>query len=450
MPPSGLSVSTRVDKNGGIGHWLPKFTEERLPMASTQSSRSTGETGSTLLTPLSWERLAKSSTSYLIKITGGITCAAAALFSHAVPAASQDPAAIVPLLPKVAAEYTRPHELIDIGGGRKLNLFCMGTGPRTVMFDAGGSDWSVIWALVQPAVSSKARACTYDRAGLGYSDPAKGERGPINIVEDLRALIKSAKLTTPLVLVGHSLGGFNMKLYAALYPADVAGVVLLDPAEDRTDERTRAFVRSRLGITAAVRSELMDASFLRRLIGRYADCAAAARDMPLDAGSDFYRRCSDPVRPALGPMIAAERTRIQVKATYQQTQAAELADSVYGRNAHDEAYRALFAPGLLGSRPMIVLSHGNHDATDTVDAADFAAGLAMHCETAALSSRGELRIVEASDHNIELDRPDAVIQAVGDVLTMLDRQTDRRRRPTRCAGATTNTQAVQSRSPMPK
>lgn len=332
--------------------------------------------------------------------------------AHAV----DDPKPAAPLLaPEVAAQYTRPHELIDIGG-RRLNLFCTGSGPRTVLFDAGGSDWSVIWALVQPAIAAKARACTYDRAGLGYSDPAKGTRAPIEIVEDMRALIKAAGLTRPVVLVGHSLGGFNMKLYAALYPDDVAGLVLLDPAEDRTDARTRALVRSRLGAQAAIRSELLDTNWLRRSIARYADCAAAARDKPMDAASPLYRSCTDPARPALGPAIAAERARIQVTAAYQQAQASEFANSVYGNDDQDEAYAALFRPGLFGDRPLIVLTHGNHDASDPADAADFAAQIAMHCETAGLSRQGELRVVDRSDHYIELDRPDAVIQAIHDVL----------------------------------
>src|SRR5690242_17107768 len=71
----------------------------------------------------------------------------------------------------VLEQFARPHEAIDIGG-RKLNLFCMGSGNPTVLFDSGGSDWSVIWALVQPQVARRTRACSYDRAGLGYSDAA--------------------------------------------------------------------------------------------------------------------------------------------------------------------------------------------------------------------------------------------------------------------------------------
>src|SRR4051812_32204466 len=81
-------------------------------------------------------------------------------------------------------EFTHPHTLVDIGG-RKLNLVCMGSGDKTVLFDAGGSDWSVIWALVQPSVARRTRACSYDRAGLGYSDPAPGARSPVAVAEDL-------------------------------------------------------------------------------------------------------------------------------------------------------------------------------------------------------------------------------------------------------------------------
>lgn len=321
----------------------------------------------------------------------------------------------------IAAEYVKPHQLVDVGG-RRLNLICMGEGQRTVLFEAGGSDWSAIWALVQPAVAARARACAYDRAGLGYSDPASDGRAPIDIVEDLHRLVRAAGLSTPFVLVGHSLGGFDAKLYAAVHPEDVAGLVLLDPSEDRTDARTRGTMRRRLGVAAAVRGELIGRSGLRALFARYAACAAAARVVPLDPASEFYRRCSDPVRPALGPLIAAERARIQVTAAYQDAQAAELADSVYGRDDDDESYSALFRRGSLGTRPLIVLSHGEHDATDPEDAADFEAGIAMHRETAALSRRGELRVVERSGHNIEIDRPNAVIAAVDDVLVALEQQ----------------------------
>ena len=118
----------------------------------------------------------------------------------------------------------------------------MGKRSPTVIFDAGGRHWSVIWALVQPGCRCvHARACCHDRAGMGYSDPSDEPRSPLAIVEDLQKLIHAAKITTPVVLVGHSLGGFNMKLYAALHPKDVAGLVLVESyGEERFAARAYA------------------------------------------------------------------------------------------------------------------------------------------------------------------------------------------------------------------
>ncbi|WP_294003728.1 alpha/beta hydrolase [Sphingomonas sp.] len=305
---------------------------------------------------------------------------------------------------------------------RKLNLYCSGQGTRAVLLDAGGSDWSVIWALVQPVVSTQARVCSYDRAGLGYSDPAKGPRSPIAIVDDLHALIHRAELNTPLVLVGHSLGGFNVKLYAALYPEDVAGLVLVDPAEERAAERSRAFLRNRYGPALAARIELSDQPWIDKLIDHYRECASAARVADLASGSTIYRSCTDPVRPKLGPTIAAERARLQGRYSYQQAQASEIANSVYGPPTPDVAYAALFQPGMLGNRPLIVLTHGIHDSEDRFEAASYQADLFLHRQTARLSTRGAHRIVPGSHHNIEIDAPEAITDAIRNILTAIEQQ----------------------------
>ncbi len=315
--------------------------------------------------------------------------------------------------------YTHPQQRVEVAHGRSLNLVCMGTGPQTVLFDAGGSDWSVIWALVQPEVARHARACAYDRAGLGYSDPAPGARTPVAIVQDMRALVEAARLQRPLVLVGHSLGGFNVKLYAALYPEDVAGLVLVDPSEERDWERTRSFLIRRFGRQLAARSELLDRSFLTSLLARYEQCRAAVPLGPLDPASIAYRRCSDPVRPQLGPAIAAERLRIQVLPAYQNAQAMEILGSIYGDPGTFPAYERLFRPGLLGSRPLIVLTHGRHDPADPLDALGQAQLTAMHRQSAGLSRSGTQRTVEDTGHNIPVEKPGVVTSAIVEVLARL-------------------------------
>ena len=335
--------------------------------------------------------------------------AAAALASAAsAQTGAGDPAAV--------EAYLHPGQRIEIGAGRSLNLVCMGTGERTVLFDAGGSDWSVIWALVQPRVAGHARACAYDRAGLGYSDPAGGVRSPIAIVEDLHALVKAAGLKRPLVLVGHSLGGFNVKLYAALYPEDVAGLVLVDPAEERTWERTREAVTRRFGAQLASRAELLDRSFFAWLQGRYEECRQAAAKAPLDTASPTYRRCTDAPRAQLGPSIAAERNRIQVSTAYQQAQASEILEGVYGNPASDPVYARLFRRGVLGARPLVVLTHGRFDEEDPLDVLGQAQGVALHRETARLSRAGRHRTIADTGHYIPLEAPAAVVAAILEVL----------------------------------
>ncbi len=115
---------------------------------------------------------------------------------------------------------------IDIGG-RALFLSCTGTGAPTVVLEAGGGNSAETWAGVQPQVTRFTRVCSYDRAGLGQSDPAPaGVRTVQDSVDDLHALLAAAGISDPIVLAGHSLGGLIVRLYASQYPADVVGVVL--------------------------------------------------------------------------------------------------------------------------------------------------------------------------------------------------------------------------------
>ncbi len=324
-----------------------------------------------------------------------------------------------PLPEAVTDAYVRAQDRVDIGG-RSLNLYCVGEGARTVIFEAGGSDWSVTWALVQPNLGPGFRACSYDRAGLGYSDPSPLPRTPFAIVDDLHALVDRASIDRPFILVGHSLGGFNAKLYAALYPEDVAALVLVDPSEQQSDGRTRPMMRKQFGSRLAARSELASNTYLALLLERYSRCAKASDSGPLDPASNIYRRCTDPVRPQLGERIAVEKERIQAGQSYQAAQASEILNSVYGRRDGDAVYADLFRAGAFGDMPVIVLSHGRHDADDPLEAADFAAGLFLHGQTAQLSRRGRVEVVEGSGHNIQLERPDAIIDAIRAVAAALE------------------------------
>jgi pimeloyl-ACP methyl ester carboxylesterase len=122
-----------------------------------------------------------------------------------------------------------PGELYDVGDHR-LHLSCTGTGGPTVVLLGGMGETSAAWGLVQPAVSATTRVCAYDRAGQSWSDSAPGAKDGVQVADDLHALLREAGEPGPYVLAGHSVGGTYAMVYAAEYPDDVAGLVLLDSA----------------------------------------------------------------------------------------------------------------------------------------------------------------------------------------------------------------------------
>src|ERR1044072_4466480 len=140
---------------------------------------------------------------------------------------SAPPAAAAPSATAEARDWIRD---IDVGG-RTLSVACVGptdSGRPTVIFENGlGSDRGV-WADVMTGPMPTARGCSYDRAGLGLSQPAPKPRTTDDQVDDLHALLAAAGLKPPYVFVGHSLGGWNVMVYGGGYPSEVAGVVMVD------------------------------------------------------------------------------------------------------------------------------------------------------------------------------------------------------------------------------
>jgi pimeloyl-ACP methyl ester carboxylesterase len=137
--------------------------------------------------------------------------------------------------------FPAPGQLLDVGGHR-LHLQCAGQGGPTVVLETGLGAWSSHWALVQPVVAGATRVCAYDRAGLGWSDPGPAPRGAGRIAGELRALLRQAGAPGPYVLVGHSNGGLYVRLYAATYPEEVAGLVLVDASHEEQNARLRALL----------------------------------------------------------------------------------------------------------------------------------------------------------------------------------------------------------------
>jgi pimeloyl-ACP methyl ester carboxylesterase len=123
--------------------------------------------------------------------------------------------------------YPPPGQLVDVGGHR-LHLHCTGSGSPTVILEPGGGASSSDMGWVAPTVAQHTRVCVYDRAGRGWSDPVDGPQDGAAIAADLHTLLQRAHVPGPYVLAGHSFGGLYVQIFAAQYPDQVAGLVLLD------------------------------------------------------------------------------------------------------------------------------------------------------------------------------------------------------------------------------
>ena len=129
-----------------------------------------------------------------------------------------------------AGAYPPPGQRVDVGGYR-LHIYCTGAqqpGAPTVILESLFPGTVSNWAWVQPEIAKVTRVCAYDRAGHGWSDPGPEPRDARQHALELHALLQNADVAGPYVLVGHSLGGLFVRMYAALYPAEVAGMVLLE------------------------------------------------------------------------------------------------------------------------------------------------------------------------------------------------------------------------------
>lgn len=141
--------------------------------------------------------------------------------------------------------FPPPGQMVDVGG-YCLHIHSMGEGGPTVVFESALGGSSLSWALLRSDVAKLTRACSYDRAGLGWSDADPMPRTPQRIVKELHTLLINARTTGPYVLVGHSFGGLTARLYAAQYPEEVVGMVLVDPAHPSQRLQMTAEQRKRL------------------------------------------------------------------------------------------------------------------------------------------------------------------------------------------------------------
>jgi pimeloyl-ACP methyl ester carboxylesterase len=278
--------------------------------------------------------------------------------------------------------HPMPGQLVDIGS-YKMHIYCAGQGSPTVILDAGMGDSFISWHKVQPEIAKFTRVCSYDRAGIGYSDSSPRPSTSKDFAQELHTLLLNAGVPQPLILVGHSMGGFDVRLYASLYRNELVGMVLVDSSHPEQQKRLPPALND-LDATWLREQEVFEFTMpfgIPRLLGF---CGNDAAIRAVDC--NFHS-----VRESVAELKTISESAAQTAAT-----------------------------GSFGDIPLVVLSHDPEKPQpdlpeDLVKPANDA-WQQMQEELAHLSSKGEQVIAKNSGHYIQLDRPDLVIKAVRSVV----------------------------------
>lgn len=304
--------------------------------------------------------------------------------------------------PRIPDSYARPGSLIDVAPGRKLNLRCEGDGAPTVLLEAGSHADTTTWFRLQPLIAAHYRVCSYDRAGYGFSDGGPQPRDLAADVADLHALIHTADLKTPLILVGHSLGTNIVRSYARRYGADVSGLVLIDPPAQDVATFAPAWAKEEDAMSAQ-RFAFLD------------QCKAAAEKGQLPSSTPALTNCIAGDNPMASPALNASMAAYKRKPAFWQTLSSELRNNV-------KVFAAPVAKSeSLGALPLVVLSaSGTYaDAPAEVRPALEKAKDTTQDAIAALSTHGKRITVTNASHDVQLDQPQAVANAVGEMAQQL-------------------------------
>ena len=270
--------------------------------------------------------------------------------------------------------YPPPGQLVDVGGYR-LHINCTGTGSPTVIIEAGLGDWSTSWGgYVQPEVAKTTRVCTYDRAGMGWSEAGPLPRDAAQFVKELHTLLQNADISGPYVMVGHSLGGLAVRVFVHDYSSEVAGVVLIESMNPKQLSQSSTEVHSQSNTQAQPFS--LQAALARFGVARLlVKLPGIAPSLP--ANEEAYYPLY--VRPQSFQATANESKGMPAAGA----QAATVKT--------------------FGDLPLIVL---------TAKLNDIPSWPKWQTELLQLSSNSQQLFAENSGHNIQADEPDVVVAAI--------------------------------------
>jgi pimeloyl-ACP methyl ester carboxylesterase len=298
-------------------------------------------------------------------------------------------------------------QAVDIGG-RTLNLYCSGQGTPTVILEPGGNSPGYDWVLLQSKMAAFTRACWYDRAGVGWSDPPSSPRTSASIVSDLHEALQRAGVLPPYVMAGGSVGGEYVLIYTARYPTDVAGLVLVDSATP--DQRDPDFMVAPMNrLSGNTRHLICMALPAMTRLGIIRFVASRERRPP---SPDFTAEQND-------TLARLEAQPKAFRADAEQACAATDQGRIVPRTGtNPDIDNAVRNAGSLGDRPLVVLTAGRYWAPEGFEkeAAEYHEVRVhqLQASLVRLSTHGRQVVVDA-DHGMT-QSPDSIVVAVREVV----------------------------------
>ena len=300
-----------------------------------------------------------------------------------------------------AKNYPPIGQLVDIGGYR-LHIFCTGqseAGEPTVIIEAGSGSVGLMWSLVQSETSRFARICTYDRAGLGWSEPSPHPRTSDVITNELHTLLANARVVGPYILVGHSLGGIFVREYQYKFPQQVAGIILVDSG-DGDLEKFMAGTQYMQTMSQFIKvSQTFSSTGLIKVF----------------TGLSILLS-SEPAYPELPAQSAKAIQAMTAKITETGTTEVAALPRIWEESrAHKKS---------MGNLPLTVIVHG-HCSSCSQDPAQLAmeenGWLELQKHIASLSTNSRLIVANPqTGHDVQIDQPGLIVDAILAIITQHD------------------------------
>jgi pimeloyl-ACP methyl ester carboxylesterase len=283
-----------------------------------------------------------------------------------------------------------------------LSIDCSGpsvSGAPTVVLDSGLGVPAIGWKLVQPEIAKFSRVCSYDRAGYGWSSPGPMPRTSSEIARELHALLLAAGEKPPYVLVAHSFGGYNVRVYTGMYPGEVLGLVLVDTSHEDQVSRMPASLKE------MQQSQVKEEESQRKLFPYLLFFGVARYSLSREYDSRLPHDFQDEIR------------YLQLQPKFLEATGGEF-------HSFEDSALEVHRAGKLGDRPLVVLTAGKNPDPKLLPKSISAKDMEefheiwvrdLQVQEARLSTRGKQVLVDDSTHMIPFERPDTVVTAVREV-----------------------------------